>query len=414
MFSLNKPYPFGGVEKRKGEMRLKKYLSILLVLVAGLCIPPAQAAATPTVSISSGTVAPGGEVTLTVTLQENPGISGMMLYFYYDTSVFTVDPGKDLKTAGLFRQEGGLLGNTIAAAKKTGRYDGDMSRDGVLGMWYNSSGLNSTGSGEIITITLHAVASAQAGSYEIGLGYSPKNVCNQNSDQVPLTTLSGTVTVTDGGGQSAGDKTEEPDNTQPSGSATQPEEKPVFSDIAGNWAEEYINRASDRGLVVGYDGKYRPNDSMTRAELVTILWRVNGSPKGGTSTFTDLTQDWYKDAVTWAEQSGVVYGVGGGRFDPLGHVSREQLAAILHRMAKSPAGMEGMFTGLYDGQYTDSANVSDWAKGSLYWTIYNEIYCGEESLTVGKTLSPKSDADRAQIAVMMVRYLEQNEGRNKN
>jgi hypothetical protein len=102
----------------------------------------------------------------------------------------------------------------------------------------------------------------------------------------------------------------------------------------------------------------------------------------------------------------VVNGVGGDRFDPDGPVSREQLVTILHRLAGTPSGMETMLTGAYDSQYPDSGTVSDWAKAALYWSIYSDIYCGQTSPAVGQTLAPAVAADRAQIAVMMVRYLD--------
>jgi hypothetical protein len=183
----------------------------------------------------------------------------------------------------------------------------------------------------------------------------------------------------------------------------------LFSDVSGNWAESYIAKAASLGLVEGYNGQYRPNDSMTRAELVTILWRASGCPAPTTeSSFTDLTQTWYLDAVAWAEETGVINGVGHDRFSPSGEVTREQLVTILHRLAGTPTGMEALLTGVYDSQYSDSSEVSTWAKAALYWSIYSEIYCGETSTSVGQTLAPAAAASRAQIAVMMVRYLENN------
>lgn len=390
---------------------MRKQICILLVLVlaVGLCAPAALAAGTPTVSISSGTVDPGGEVTLTVSMQDNPGVTAIMVYIYYDTSVFSVDPERDIQAAGPFHAEGGLLGNTIAASKKVGRFDGDQTQDGVLALWYNSSGLNSTCSGDVLTATLHANASAQPGSYTIGLGYSPRNTTDLYGKKVAVSTVPGTVTVSGSGGQATPVKPG-PGGKPGSGSTAGPDDTAVlFSDIAGNWAEEYIKKAAERKLVVGDAGKYRPQDSMTRAELVTILWRANGSPKAKPSTFTDLTQDWYKEAVAWAQETGVVNGVGYGQFAPTSPVSREQLATILHRMAGSPRGMEGMLTGLYDQKFTDSGKLSGWAKASVYWTYYTEILCGNERLTVEGELAPQASATRAQIAVMIVRYLDRME-----
>lgn len=423
--------------KLEGEMRLRKVSRFLLalVLILGLCVPAAFAAEAPEVSISSGTVAPGGEVTLTVSIRNNPGIAGMMLYIYYDTSVFTADPNRDISTAGVF-SNGGSMNNTISLARQNGRYDGKEGGEGLLALWYNTSGQNTTGDGEVLTIALHAVAGASAGSYEIGLGYSQANVRNQARDEVALITLPGTVTVTGNGtkppagqggnqdnqqGQTPKDPSQNPEEPGTDYPGSEPgdwlptdepdsggEMAVLFEDAVGNWAESFIQRAAGQGLIQGYNGLYRPNDSMTRAELVTILWRASGSPTGGAASFTDLTQDWYKDAVAWAERTGAVNGVGNGRFDPDGRVSREQLAAILHRMAGSPMGMEALVYDVYDQQFADSAAVSGWAKQSLYWAVFNEIYCGEAGLSVGQVLAPGADASRAQIAVMMVRYLDKN------
>lgn len=414
--------------------KISRFL-LALVLTLGLCVPAAYAAEAPEVSISSGTVAPGGEVTLTVSIRNNPGIAATMLYIYYDTAVFTVDPDEDISQAGGFRY-GGMVGNTIAIARESVDYDGEPGREGCLILWYNSSGSNTTIDGEMFTVTLHTASAAPAGNYVIEVGYSQDNTCNEQEADVVLTTLPGTVTVTGNGSQTPADQGGNQDNQQgqtPKDPSQNPEESGtdypggdagdrlpadgtdpggemavLFEDAVGNWAESFIQRAAGQGLIQGYNGLYRPNDSMTRAELVTILWRASGSPTGGAASFTDLTQDWYKDAVAWAERTGAVNGVGNGRFDPDGRVSREQLAAILHRMAGSPMGMEALVYDVYDQQYADSAAVSGWAKQSLYWAVFNEIYCGETELSVSQILAPGADASRAQIAVMMVRYLDKN------
>lgn len=182
-----------------------------------------------------------------------------------------------------------------------------------------------------------------------------------------------------------------------------------FTDVSGHWAESFIIQAADRQLIQGYDGKYNPDDPMTRAQLVTILWRAEGSPEPkGAADFTDLTQEWYKKPVAWAQENSVVNGVGNGKFDPDGTVTRQQLAAVLHRLAGSP--MDAMlFTQFYDADYPDSGAVSSYAKQAIYWCIYRQVYCGESSLSVGKTLDPQAPASRGQIAVMIVRYLDRNQ-----
>jgi hypothetical protein len=348
-----------------------------------------------------------------------------MLYIYYDTDTFTVDPSADLSAAGVFRTGGSVIGNSIETAKSTGRYDGESDKDGVLALWYNGSGVNTTGDGAMLNVTLHAKESAANGSYTVSVGYSKNNTCNQNNQGVTLNTDSATVTVTSGstsggtvnnGGNggvvniggtvnNGGTEEEEPEETE----KTEETETVQFSDVAGNWAESYIQQAAELGLVEGYEGKYRPDDSMTRAEFVTVLWRLCGKPTpSGEATFDDLKENgWYLEAVAWAQENGVVNGIGNNQFDPDGEITREQLVTTLYRLTGKPVGMEKMFTSLYDGQYPDSNEVGSWAKDALYWSIYHDIYCGEASVSLGNTLDSTADADRAQVAVMVVRYLNQ-------
>ena len=99
--------------------------------------------------------------------------------------------------------------------------------------------------------------------------------------------------------------------------------------------------------------------------------------------------------------------MGDGLFDPTGSVTREQLVTILHRMAGTPTGMELMFGSIYDGKFSDTGLIGDWAKQAVYWSIYEGIYCGENSEEIGTALAPKGPANRAQIAVMMIRYLNE-------
>lgn len=181
----------------------------------------------------------------------------------------------------------------------------------------------------------------------------------------------------------------------------------VFTDVSGHWAESYINQAYQRQLVEGYNGLYCPDDSMTRAEMVTMLWRSMGEPKPAkAASFTDLTQDWYKDAVAWADEQQVVNGIGNGKFDPNGNVTREQLATILYRLSGGASGMENLFTSSYDAFFKDSGKISAYAKSAVYWCYFNSIYSGEASVDVGETLAPNADATRGQIAVMLVCFLD--------
>lgn len=386
---------------------MKRILGVLVTvaLLVSMTLPIASAAGTPTVSISSGEVEPGGTVTLTVSIQDNPGLAVYMLYIYYDTSVFEVDPDLDIESAGRF-VAGGLIRNSIATAKANGRYEGTAGKDGVLALWYNGSGVNTTTDGQMLTVTMKAKTNAANGNYAISLGYSEADTINQDREKVALQTISGTVKVSGGSGTTPPEQTEE--------STTQPE-TPRFPDAVGHWAQAYIEKAAELGLILGNEyGMYMPDKTMTRAECVTILWRACGSPtptKAATFTDLDPNQKWYHEAVAWAAETGVVKGTGDGTtFSPNDNVNRDQLATILHRMAGSPTGMESMLTSVYDAQFIDSGAIASWAKSGLYWTVFQEIYCGVNSEYVGNTLAPEAPALRSQIAVMIVRYLEDQGG----
>jgi predicted RecA/RadA family phage recombinase len=380
-------------KKEKDGMKLKRSLAGLLcaALLAGLT-PLALAAGGPELSLSSGSGTAGGTVTLTLSVKNNPGLAAILVYLYYDTSAFSVDPSEDMKAAGAFQTSGSMVTNTIAQAKENDRYNGDQGKDGVLALWYSDTDLDTDGS--MLTLKLHVSDSAAQGSYTVEVGYSQQDTCNAQGKSVSLQTTAGTVTV--GGGASDGQETETPTD-----------ETPQFPDTADHWAEWYIDQAAQRGLVIGDQGLFRPDDGMSRAEFVTVLWRASGCPKPtGKASFIDLPYDWYQEPIAWAEENGIVNGVGGKRFDPEGEVTREQAATTLHRLAGQPAGMETMLAAVYDSQYPDSGEIGDWAKSALYWAVYNDIYCGESQVDVGSALAPGRAATRAQVAVMMMKYLE--------
>lgn len=381
-------------------MRRGIAICLAAVLLLGALAVGSFAANTPEVTVSSGSVKAGETVDLTVTMSGNPGMAAFMLYIYYDTATFTVDPSRDILAGGDFTG-GILLGNDLETARKNSDGPvGDSSKDGVLALWCNSTGTNTTQNGSMLKIRLQAKDTAANGSYTISLGYDADNTINEDGSKVALQVSGGTVTVTAG----AADK---PEDTAGSVDSTGGGGVVDFSDIAGNWAEDYIVEANAQGLVYGYNGVYRPNDTMTRAEFVTILYRACGSPKPAkAASFTDLTQTWYRDPIAWAEENQVVNGVGNGKFDPGGPVTREQLVTILFRLSGGQSGMESMFTSAYDDAYTDAGQISAYAKPAVYWSIYHEILCGQQSLTVPVTLAPRAAATRAQIAVMIVRYLD--------
>ncbi|MBQ9719941.1 MAG: S-layer homology domain-containing protein [Oscillospiraceae bacterium] len=169
-----------------------------------------------------------------------------------------------------------------------------------------------------------------------------------------------------------------------------------------NWAHKGIDYCVDRGLMNGVDSShFQPSAQMTRAMLVTVLYRAAGCPSVSARVpFTDLTDDWYYNAVAWAYSTGVTSGTTANRFDPNGTVTREQLVAMLYRFKAMQTGASNANLSVING-YQDNASVSDWAKAAFCWAVDGGIING-----VGNQLQPQSCADRAQIATILMRYMQ--------
>lgn len=176
-----------------------------------------------------------------------------------------------------------------------------------------------------------------------------------------------------------------------------------FPDLSGHWSAEFSAKAVELGLFTGVtETEFAPNNSMTRAMLVQVLYRMQGSPEAGGSTFTDVADSaWYAKAVAWASENGIVNG-SNGRFDPNGLLTREQLAAILWRYAQYEGRDVSVGENTNILSYDDAQDISSYAVPSMQWA------CGAGLLegSSGK-LMPKSTTTRAQAATVLVRYLDE-------
>ena len=178
-----------------------------------------------------------------------------------------------------------------------------------------------------------------------------------------------------------------------------------FADVtSGFWYYNSVKYAYDHDLFAGSSwNRFDPDGIMTRAMLVSVLYRLDGSPKvEGNSDFNDLSQDWYKDAVLWAKQNGIVSGVSDVSFAPNQPVTREQMAAILYRYAS----YKGYDTaGLSDlSAFSDRGTISGYAVSSMQWAVNKGYISGFP----GKTLAPKSGTTRAQVASILERFCKAN------
>lgn len=180
----------------------------------------------------------------------------------------------------------------------------------------------------------------------------------------------------------------------------------AFSDLdAKAWYHEGVDYALTNSLMNGVgSGKFEPDGQLTRAQLVTVLYRAAGEPDTGkqVNPFTDVADDaWYTKAVIWAANNGIVNGVAKNTFAPDDSIPREQIATMLYRYAGAEAAKEDKLSA-----FPDAAKVSDWAKEALNWAVASGLINGVADANGTASLEPQATATRAQIATILMRWLE--------
>lgn len=177
-----------------------------------------------------------------------------------------------------------------------------------------------------------------------------------------------------------------------------------FADVSGSdWFYNDVRYVYEKGIMDGTGAdRFSPNALLTRAMIVTILYRMAGSPSvSGSSDFTDVAAGkWFAKAVAWAAANGIVNGYGSGLFGPNDPVTREQLAAILYRYAVY-GGMTAVTLEENLGGFADTAQLSAYAIQAMNWAVGQGLINGS-----GSNLVPKAQATRAQVAAIIHRYLE--------
>ena len=179
----------------------------------------------------------------------------------------------------------------------------------------------------------------------------------------------------------------------------------MFSDVTKNWAYPGIQYCVTHKLMSGTGGdKFAPTMTTTRAQIVQILYNLEGEPKvSGTTPFTDLTQNWYKDAVLWAYQTGVVVGTSATTFAPDLPVTREQIAVILMEYMTRVLKLERTWTPADLSTFPDAGSVSDWAKDAMADAVGLGLISGASN--GGQTyLEPQGSATREQVATILMEF----------
>lgn len=184
------------------------------------------------------------------------------------------------------------------------------------------------------------------------------------------------------------------------------EEKSTFTDIADHWAVDAIEYVCNNSIMEGVsETTFAPDDTMTRAMLVTVIYRLEKpTEKAKLHGFTDVMDgEWYTDAVLWAAENGIVDGVTDTEFAPDAYITREQMAAVMYRYAqyKEQDTSVGENTNILS--YDDAFEISEYAIPAIQWMAGSGLMNGKTQATI----NPKDYSTRAQVATILMRYLEQ-------
>ena len=375
----------------------RRIACILLALILALALGVTAFAASPALTINApASVKAGESFTVTVTVSDNPGFSALQFTLGYDKTKLTC--------TGM--ETGTVLGGMLSAT------NGNASAGAKVAA---ATTANVSGNGVVTTYTFTAAADMT----DLGLRISDLMCANLGGASVNLTVIlaDGTVQTENPAEEPEGETPEEPEEETPEepeepGEEETPteQEEPLnhlFTDTAGHWGEKWINKAVELGLFKGYaDGRFGPDDKVTRAQFVTVLYRMSGSPAvTEQAPFSDIggLSTEFKNAISWAYEKGYVNGKGNNRFDPNGNVTREEAMKILFFYDGGVSGTEIMFTSIYDGAFTDSGKISAWAKSAVYWGVYHELISG----TTATTITPGGTATRVQLAKILTSYMEQ-------
>ena len=182
----------------------------------------------------------------------------------------------------------------------------------------------------------------------------------------------------------------------------------MFTDVTKNWAYPGIQYCVTHGIMGGMgDGTFAPTGTTTRAQIVQILYNLEGTPAvSGTTPFTDLTANWYKPAILWAYQNNVVAGKSPTTFDPEGPVTREQIAVILTQYMFHVLKMERTWTPADLSKFPDGAQVSGWAKEAMQDAVALGLINGTKASDGLVYLDPQGSAARQQVATILMNFCQ--------
>lgn len=387
------------MQKRK----ITSWLVLLAILLSLFSINTFAAQAGHFV-VSDAAGKPGETVEIAVSIENNPGIIAAAMKVNYDNSQLELIAVKDeeLLSGPLFSQS----------------YDNIP----YYASWMDALATQNYGAdGVLMTLTFKILEDCDDGETKIWLDFESTDVFDWELKAQKFEAIDGVVTIGEGMVDGSTEKEED------EGSGNKPSSKPVvnkpeeennetseqpvvsnyqnFSDLeTGAWYQRYVEYMLNNGYMNGMnDSVFAPNGNVTRAQLVTILYRMEGSPLSldVDNPFTDVEKDkWYSDAVVWAAANGIVNGVADDQFAPDQNITREQLATILYRYQHRYHGPENGVNNRLE-QFIDAKSISSYAYDAMNWAVGAGIMNGSEG-----QLMPSASASRVQTAAMLTRYVE--------
>ena len=334
-------------------------LAVSFILTFAFIVSADGEGAAARISVCTVSGKPGETVVIPITVSDNPGFSAFRFGFKYDGSVLSVVSASASESLG-------------------GRSEFKTNL-----VWLSSSDYNENG--QIASVEVRIDGNAPAGVYPFSITCDKGDLSNHAEDDVPLTLIPGFVKVDSG--------EELPDASE------------IFRDVQkDDWFCPYVTFAYRSGLMNGVaKDLFDPDGAMSRAMLVTVLWRVEGTPAAGATPFTDLKESWYADAVCWAYENGIVKGTSKTAFSPDDPLTREQIAAILFRYA----GAKGLDTSARGdlSKFPDRTSISAYAVESMEYAVGSGLITGDVGKNGKLILSPQGNATRAQVAAILRRFL---------
>ena len=177
----------------------------------------------------------------------------------------------------------------------------------------------------------------------------------------------------------------------------------IFNDVKStDWYYNSVKYVYENNIIKGYtNGNFGPNDKLTRAMIVTILHRMDSEPNVSTNNkFSDVGSSWYTNAINWASQNKIVMGYGDGTFKPNNNITRQDLMVILYRYAKYKG--KDMTANTDISNYKDYNKIDNYAKEAMKWAVSKKILYGNKD----GLLNPKGNATRAEVAAIIDRYMK--------